>query len=114
MVLARAIITDVTTGATTAKLMNVMMVVGSIMPVIAPVLGGGIAVSLHGSHQLAALAETWFGAATRQQPLLYVGGELGLGACVLTAATGVAAAQQSPGDLAHLRVRRGGPRCAGC
>lgn len=42
MVIARAIITDVTTGAATAKLMNVMMVVGSIMPVIAPVLGGGI------------------------------------------------------------------------
>ncbi|EHR51395.1 transcriptional regulator/sugar kinase [Saccharomonospora marina XMU15] len=76
------------------------------------VLGGGIAVSVYGSHQLAALAETWFGAATRQQPLLYVGGELGLGACVLTAATGVAAAKQSPGDLAHLRVRRGGPRCS--
>ncbi|WP_083713514.1 multidrug effflux MFS transporter [Brachybacterium sp. P6-10-X1] len=42
MVIARAVVTDVTTGATTAKLMNVMMVVGSIMPVLAPVLGGGI------------------------------------------------------------------------
>ncbi|NIJ11858.1 putative NBD/HSP70 family sugar kinase [Saccharomonospora amisosensis] len=76
-------------------------------------LGGGIAVSAHGSHRLAALAETLFGGATRQQPLLYVGGELGLGACVLTAAaTGPPAGRESPGDLAHLRVRRGGPRCS--
>lgn len=42
VVIARAVITDVTTGTTTAKLMNVMMIIGSLMPIIAPVIGGGL------------------------------------------------------------------------
>ena len=40
VVIARAIITDVTEGATTVRLMNVMMIIGGIMPVIAPTVGG--------------------------------------------------------------------------
>ncbi len=42
VVLARAIVTDVTSGPGTVKLMNVMMIIGGIMPVIAPTIGGGI------------------------------------------------------------------------
>lgn len=42
VVIARAVITDVTTGASTTKLMNVMMIIGGLMPVIAPPVGGGI------------------------------------------------------------------------
>lgn len=42
VVIARAVITDVTTGARTVQLMNVMMIIGGLMPVVAPVLGGAI------------------------------------------------------------------------
>lgn len=75
-------------------------------------LGGGIPVSVHGSHHLAALAEGWFGGAAQPSGLLYVGGELGLGASVLIPTAGGAAHGGTFGDLAHLRVRRGGARCA--
>ncbi|MFC7401921.1 multidrug effflux MFS transporter [Citricoccus sp. GCM10030269] len=40
IVLARAIITDTTRGPSTAKLMSLMMVIGGIMPVLAPLAGG--------------------------------------------------------------------------
>lgn len=40
VVIARAMITDITDGPQTVKLMNVMMVIGSLMPVIAPFFGG--------------------------------------------------------------------------
>lgn len=40
VVIARAIITDVTKGAQAVRLMNVMMIIGGIMPVIAPMVGG--------------------------------------------------------------------------
>lgn len=42
IVLARAIITDVSRGPTAAKLMSVMMVIGGVMPVVAPLAGGTI------------------------------------------------------------------------
>lgn len=74
-------------------------------------LGGDIPVSVHNSHHLAALAESWFGGESPQQGLLYVGGELGLGTSLLTT-TGGTAHRGSLGDLAHLRVRRGGGRCS--
>lgn len=41
VVLSRAIITDTTRGPATAQLMSLMMVIGGIMPVLAP-LGGGL------------------------------------------------------------------------
>lgn len=40
VVIARAIVADVTEGAATVRLMNVMMIIGGIMPVIAPMVGG--------------------------------------------------------------------------
>lgn len=42
VVLARAIITDTTHGRATAKLMSLMMIIVGVMPVIAPLIGGGI------------------------------------------------------------------------
>ncbi|MGW4857833.1 multidrug effflux MFS transporter [Kocuria palustris] len=42
VVIARAIITDITRGATTVRLMNLMMIIGGVMPVIAPMAGGAI------------------------------------------------------------------------
>lgn len=40
VVIARAIVADITEGAATVRLMNVMMIIGGIMPVIAPMVGG--------------------------------------------------------------------------
>ncbi len=42
VVIARAIITDITRGATAVRLMNIMMITGGVMPVIAPMAGGAI------------------------------------------------------------------------
>lgn len=42
VVIARAIITDLTRGAMTVRLMNIMMIIGGVMPVIAPMVGGAI------------------------------------------------------------------------
>lgn len=42
VVIARAVITDTSRGATTAKLMSVMMIIGGIMPVLAPLAGGAM------------------------------------------------------------------------
>ncbi|MGC5617194.1 multidrug effflux MFS transporter [Georgenia sp. Z1491] len=42
IVLARAVITDLTRGPRTARLMSLMMVLGGLMPALAPSIGGGI------------------------------------------------------------------------
>src|SRR5699024_4678831 len=42
VVIAQAVITDTSRGATTAKLMSVMMIIGGIMPVVAPLAGGAM------------------------------------------------------------------------
>lgn len=42
IVLARAIITDISHGPATAKLMSMMMIIGGVMPVLAPLAGGTI------------------------------------------------------------------------
>lgn len=42
VVIARAVITDTSRGATTAKLMSVMMIIGGVMPVLAPLAGGAV------------------------------------------------------------------------
>ncbi|MGC5629623.1 multidrug effflux MFS transporter [Georgenia sp. Z1344] len=42
IVLSRAVITDMTRGARTARLMSLMMVLGGLMPALAPSIGGGI------------------------------------------------------------------------
>lgn len=46
MVLGRAVITDLVTGAAAARAMSLMMIVGGVAPVIAPLLGGAIAAPL--------------------------------------------------------------------
>lgn len=46
VVLSRAIISDTTRGAVAAKLMSLMMVIGGIAPILAPVAGGAIVISM--------------------------------------------------------------------
>lgn len=46
VVLARAVISDTARGAAAAKLMGLMMIIGGIAPVLAPVAGGAVILSL--------------------------------------------------------------------
>lgn len=46
VVLARAVISDTTRGAVAAKLMSLMMIIGGIAPVLAPVAGGAIVLTM--------------------------------------------------------------------
>lgn len=46
VVLARAVISDTTQGAVAAKLMSLMMIIGGIAPVLAPVAGGAIVLTM--------------------------------------------------------------------
>ncbi|ASR36779.1 transcriptional regulator [Prauserella marina] len=74
--------------------------------------GGSIPVTAHNSDRLGALAEEWSGGAGGV-PLVYVGGEFGLGAGVLNEGVPLRGNNGAAGEIGHVRVRARGERC-GC
>ncbi|MEU3269604.1 ROK family transcriptional regulator [Saccharomonospora sp. NPDC006951] len=73
--------------------------------------GGSIPVTAHNGNRLGALAEEWSGGAGGV-PLVYVGGEFGLGAGVLNEGVPLRGNNGAAGEIGHVRVRARGERCA--